>query len=209
MSTDRKLFIALAVLMVTILITELSEAQVRSPRVRKAPTSSRMTMLISPLAQDFRLERGQNQGLEVKAYSSLSLALKFQKMLVSLETNYLKNSTGNSSSSVTTEYRDFNLWGSYVLTDYKFAQTEFYLSGDLGLGAYAGSVHTYYLGAERTDESSYKALAGLGLSAGAIHHFTPRWGVFFISQGRILFAESFDPNPSFGLTVRTGLSITF
>lgn len=206
MTTDKKLFIALAILMVSIFLTELSEAQV-SKESRAKPQSS--AIYISPLGVDLRLERNNEQSSTLKSYMNLALGYKYQRYDLSLERNSFSETSGNSTSSVARDYSDISIWGKYSFYRLRLGDLRFSLLAGAGIGSYQEEITTRYMGSDRTDKSQAKLLGGISAGTETQYLIGANLGLMLSAEGRAQFAQSFDPNPVLSILCRLGFLYRF
>ena len=206
MTTDKKLFIALAVLMASIFLTELSEAQTPKRSREKTQNSA---VSISPLGVDLRLERSNEQSTALKGFMSFALGYYFSRYNLILEHQSYSETSGNSTSNVSRDYGDFSLWGKYSFYRIRQQGLRFSLLAGAGVGTYQEEITTRYMGSERTDSSKAKLMGGIGAGAELQYLIGTNIGVTLLTEGRAQFAQSFDPNPILSVLLRLGLFYSF
>lgn len=148
------------------------------------------------VGSEFRPEKDTNNNYVHQTLGNFALGAGFGQYLFVLERAGFEESSGNSTLSVTRKFENTLLWGTWRAEPW--TRIVPYLGA--GLGAYSETVSTRFFGSTTSDESSRHFLSG------AAFGFSVDMPVLWFSvEGRLLFGDQLDMQPTISGMARIGL----
>ncbi|MEZ0392342.1 MAG: hypothetical protein ACAH59_09015 [Pseudobdellovibrionaceae bacterium] len=146
---------------------------------------------------EWRPEKDLENKTSIHTLSNYALGAGFRDYLFILEKSSFEESSGNAALNVERRLESIMLWGEWRAPAWKAFVP--YLGG--GLGAYQEIVKTNLPPAPSTTrETSHKMLTGLNFG---LQLEIP---ILWLSlEGRLLFGDELDPQPTLGALARVGL----
>lgn len=147
--------------------------------------------------QEARPEKDAEGHFEIHTLTNLAFGMGFENYLILVERAYFQEASGNNTLRVTRDLEDYLLWAHWRAEEwYRMVP---YVG--LGLGAYKERVTTELAAANSTTrESDYKFLSGGNFG------FQIALPIVWISlEGRLLFGDELDQQPTLGALMRFGI----
>ncbi len=143
-----------------------------------------------------RLDQSLEKENSVQRFSNDSLGIQMGSTQIILENSQFEEVSGNATLSVRRRFQDYMTWLSYNPSISSWSSI--FAGG--GLGAYQNSVDTSLSGTMRTNNSSWKALAGLNFGITAYVSI-----VFASLEMRAFLGDELDRQPQIAGVARVGL----
>ncbi|WP_413558715.1 hypothetical protein [Bdellovibrio sp. HCB209] len=160
---------------------------------------------IYPLAFEIRYEKDSSDNYLEQRPTNLSFAYRTNVWSILFEYSKFTESTGNSTLNIDREHTEMVLWGRWHLWRMTQKQMRISIYGAGGLGTYSEDITTSLSGSSQKDSTGSKLMGGLAAGGDISYDFVKNFGAVAALEGRGLMGQGFDPNPTFGALVRTGL----
>jgi hypothetical protein len=197
-----------SLLIATLCFSLFSHAQEsRAKMPRPAPESDQLQ--IFPLDLEMRFEKNAEGEYIDRKPLNLSFSYRAPNWSVLFEYSKFEEESGNATSSIDRKHEEMTVWGRWHLWKFKEGRTRLSVFAAAAVGAYQEEVTTTLAGNSQTDKTGYQMLGGFGGGADISYQLTKTFGVIAAVEGRGLMAQDFDPNPTWGAVVRTGVLFYF
>ncbi|WP_413582627.1 hypothetical protein [Bdellovibrio sp. HCB288] len=195
-----RLILAALVLLVS---TNAFAQQSRMKRPVVAPQINQLQIYL--LSFELRYEKDAAENWLEQKPQNISFAYRATAWSILFEYSKFNESSGNSTLNIERDHKEMVLWGRWHLWRHGQKNPRFSIFGAGGIGTYTEEITTTLASDRLTESTGAKMMGGFAVGADASYQFTKSFGAIASFEGRALMGQDFDPNPTFGGIVRTGL----
>ncbi|UYL09205.1 hypothetical protein B9G69_001265 [Bdellovibrio sp. SKB1291214] len=203
----RFIVVVFAVLMTA--AASAQEASVDNSKKSAKPANVRVLPLnhfqIYPLAYEVRYEKDASENYVEQTPMNFSVAYRKASWSLLFEYSKFSQDSGNPTLKITRDHQETLLWGRWHLWRLRKKAMQVTVYGGGGLGTYKEDVTTTLSGSSVTESTGSKYMGGLAAGSDISYGFSESLGVIAAAEGRGLVGQEFDPNPTFGVLIRTGI----